>query len=83
MTMEIAIAAEPALINAGIPAEFTAMETPRNDNPIQPLDMVENPKVRSKLRLWAILSALYVMTPTTVQLPMVTLLTTPCSSLTL
>lgn len=42
-------------------AETPAMaELPPNEQPIEPLDLIEAPKVRTRLRIYAILLALYV-----------------------
>jgi hypothetical protein len=66
MTMDIITASEPPLVHAAFPAEIPAAETPPIDIPIESLDLIESPKVRTKLRLYAILSALYVAYPTLV-----------------
>ena len=60
MTMDIITASEPPMVHAGFPAELPAAEVPPSDIPIEPLDLIESPKVRTKLRLYAILLALYV-----------------------
>lgn len=62
--MDIITASEPPLVHAGFPAELPAAEVPPSDIPIEPLDLIESPKVRTKLRLYAILSALFVAYPT-------------------
>lgn len=54
--------AKPALINDGLPAtQLAADGVPLSDTPITPLDLIEEPQIRTKLRLYAILSALYVL----------------------
>jgi hypothetical protein len=60
MTLDIIKASEPPLVHAGLPVELPATTVPPSDIPIAPLDLEENPKRRSKLRLYIILSALYV-----------------------
>jgi hypothetical protein len=53
-------ALEPARAgpDAGPPAEL-----PPNKHTIEPLDLIENPKVRTKLRIYSILVSLYVHYP--------------------
>ena len=63
MTMDTITASEPQVVLAGSSAELLAAEVPPSDNPIEPLNLIDNPKVRTKLRLYAILSALYVAYP--------------------
>lgn len=46
------------MADAGAPAEL-----PPNEHTIEPLDILEDPKVRAKLRIYAILVALYVHYP--------------------
>jgi hypothetical protein len=58
MTMNITKTSEPPTVPAGLPAD-----PPATDAPIVPLDLEESPKVRTKLRLYTILSALYVTYP--------------------
>jgi len=58
--MDIITHAEPPLVQTGSPPELSATELSPSDIPIEPLDLIESPKVRTKLRLYAILSALYV-----------------------
>ena len=46
---------------AAMPDAGPASELPTNDKPaIEPLDVVQEPKVRTKLRIYSILVALYV-----------------------
>ncbi|KAL3418139.1 major facilitator superfamily transporter [Phlyctema vagabunda] len=52
--MDTITTAEPPLAHAGLPAEGSP-----SNSPIVPLDIIDGPKVRTKLRLYAILSALY------------------------
>ena len=49
---------KPAVTDAGPPTEL-----PANEPPIEPLDLLEAPKVRTKLRIYSILVALYVSYP--------------------
>jgi hypothetical protein len=56
--MDNITAVQPAMLDAG-PSE----EILPNDPTIEPLDEVEDPKVRTKLRIYAILVALYVIAP--------------------
>ncbi len=46
---------QPAMADAELPAEPTPEE-----RTIEPLDLIEEPKVRTKLRIYTILAALYV-----------------------
>ncbi|KAK6836521.1 hypothetical protein PG987_007016 [Apiospora arundinis] len=48
-----------AKLPAGVLAGPPAAGVPPSTAPIEPLDLIEGPKVRTKLRLYAILSALY------------------------
>ncbi|KAF4629725.1 hypothetical protein G7Y89_g8421 [Cudoniella acicularis] len=57
--MDIITTAEPPLVHAGLPAEPPAAGVSPSNTPITPLDLIEGPKVRTKLRLYAILLALY------------------------
>lgn len=57
-TMGNITALKPAMADAGPPAEL-----PPNESTIEPLDLLEEPKVRTKLRIYAILVALYVHCP--------------------
>ncbi|TVY13606.1 MFS-type transporter [Lachnellula arida] len=60
MTMDIITASEPPVELTGPSAKPLAAEVPPDNTiPIEPLDLIESPKVRTKLRLYAILSALY------------------------
>jgi hypothetical protein len=63
MTLDITPASEPPLVHAGLPAELPAATVPPSDKPIAPLDLEESPKLRTKLRLYIILTALYVAYP--------------------
>ena len=56
--MDNITAVKPALADAGSPAEPSS-----NEHTIEPLDLVENPKARTKLRIYAILVSLYVHCP--------------------
>jgi hypothetical protein len=60
MALDITKASEPPLIHAGLPAELSATTVPPSDIPIALLDLEESPKLRTKLRLYIILTALYV-----------------------
>ena len=60
MSLDITEASEPPLIHADIPAELPITTVALRDKPIVPLDLEENPRLRSKLRLYIILTALYV-----------------------
>lgn len=50
-------AIKPTTPDAGTPA---TAELPPNEQAVEPLDLIEAPKVRTKLRIYAILVALYV-----------------------
>jgi hypothetical protein len=63
MTMDIITASDSPMVHAGFPAELPATEVSPSNIPIKPLDLIESPKVRTKLRLYAILLALYVTYP--------------------
>ncbi|MCJ1383356.1 hypothetical protein MMC17_006469 [Xylographa soralifera] len=52
--MDNITAVKPAIADAGLPAELRP-----NEDTIDPLDLLEDPKVRTKLRTYAILVALY------------------------
>lgn len=58
--MDIITTAEPPLVHTGLPAELPAAGGSPSNAPITPLDLIDGPKVRTKLRLYAILLALYV-----------------------
>lgn len=62
MTMDITTA-EPHLVLTGASAEQGTAEISLRENAAESLDLTESPKVRTRLRLYAILSALYVSTP--------------------
>ena len=57
MTMDDITALEPAVVDAGTP---TPAGPSPNEHTVEPLDLIEHPKVRTKLRVYAILVALYV-----------------------
>jgi hypothetical protein len=61
--MEITKASEPTPVHAGLPTELPLMTLPPSTILITPLDLEENPTVRTKLRLYLILTALYVTYP--------------------
>jgi hypothetical protein len=56
--MDNITAVQPAMVDAGTLEEFLP-----NEPTIEPLDQLEDPKVRIKLRIYAILVALYVHYP--------------------
>ncbi|KKY15331.1 putative efflux pump antibiotic resistance [Phaeomoniella chlamydospora] len=56
VAMDNITALEPATAGASLPAEHSPVEHTR-----EPLDLLETPKVRTKLRLYAILLALYLV----------------------
>jgi hypothetical protein len=58
VTMDNITALMPAMADAGPPADCLP-----NEPAVEPLDPVEDPKVRTKLRISAILVALYVHYP--------------------
>lgn len=60
--MDIITVSEPQVTVAVSSAEPFAMEVPFSDRPVEPLNLIDRPKVRTTLRLYAILSALYVIT---------------------
>lgn len=63
MTMDITKASEPPEVYARLSAELPATTLALGDSPIAPLDLEESPQVRTKLRLYMILTALYVAYP--------------------
>jgi EmrB/QacA subfamily drug resistance transporter len=63
MTLDITKASEPPLVHARLPVELPATTVPPSEKPIAPLDLEESPKLRTKLRLYIILTALYVAYP--------------------
>jgi hypothetical protein len=58
VTLDNITVLKPAAADAGPPAEVSP-----NERTIEPLDLVEEPKVRTKLRIYAIVFALCVTTP--------------------
>jgi hypothetical protein len=60
--MDSITAVEPPLTTPGLPGGITTTN-PANDTQIISLDLNQEPKVRTKLRLYAILLALYVLSP--------------------
>ncbi|RDW68176.1 hypothetical protein BP6252_09572 [Coleophoma cylindrospora] len=56
MALDITKASEPPLVLAGLPAELPATVLPPSDISIAPLDLEESPKLRTKLRLYIILT---------------------------
>jgi hypothetical protein len=58
VTMDTITALKPVSRDAGPPAEL-----PLNEPTTEPLDLLEDTKVRTKLRIYAILVALYVHYP--------------------
>ena len=57
MTMDNITALQPAMADAGTP---TPAEPSPDKHTVEPLDLIETPKVRTKLRIYAILVALCV-----------------------
>lgn len=58
--MDAIIVSEPQTAVVLCLAEPFAAEVFSSENPIEPLNLIDRPKVRTALRLYAILSALYV-----------------------
>ncbi|OCL12975.1 MFS drug transporter [Glonium stellatum] len=54
--MDDITAPKPATVDAGPPAEL-----PPNEHTVEPLDLLEEPKVRTKLRIYVILIVLYLV----------------------
>jgi len=63
MNLDITKASKPPLVHAGLPAELPATTVPSIGIFIAPLDLEETRKLRTKLRLYTILTALYVTLP--------------------
>jgi hypothetical protein len=63
MVMDISKASEPPLPAAVTGAESPTISVPQNNEPVTSIDLDENPKVRTKLQVYAILTALYVGSP--------------------
>lgn len=63
--MDINATTDPSLAHVALsgPGDISSQGIFSNDDPITPLDLVEGPKIRTKLRLYAILLALYVTLP--------------------
>ena len=62
--MENITALKPAIEDVGLAATAASQaKLPTNERPIEPLDLQEPPVVRKKLRIYAILVALYVYYP--------------------
>jgi hypothetical protein len=59
--MDIITTAEPPLAHDVMPGEPSAAGHSLSNTIMTPLDLIEGPKVRTKLRLYAILLALYVI----------------------
>ncbi|KAK6604443.1 hypothetical protein QC760_004063 [Botrytis cinerea] len=59
MIMDINAPTDPSSAHVALPGEMSSSGIFTNDGPITPLDLVEGPKIRTKLRLYAILVALY------------------------
>ncbi|KAI3325327.1 MFS general substrate transporter [Xylariaceae sp. AK1471] len=57
--METTKSSKPLVVHAGIPAELPATTIPPSDSPSASLDLEEGPKIRTNLRLYSILTALY------------------------
>ncbi|KAI9666987.1 MAG: hypothetical protein M1831_001492 [Alyxoria varia] len=57
--MDTTKVSEPPLPHDGLPAELLTMTGPPSAVPIAPLDQEESPEIRTKLRLYLILTALY------------------------
>ncbi len=58
--MDIITTAEPPLVYTGSPPEVPAAGVSLRNTPTMPLDIIEGSKGRTKLRLYAVLLALYV-----------------------
>ncbi|ORY65442.1 MFS multidrug transporter-like protein [Pseudomassariella vexata] len=59
MVMDITKVSEPPMVHTELPEELLATAVPPSDILIAPLDLEESPKIRTKLRLYIILTALY------------------------
>ncbi|RQM04546.1 hypothetical protein DH86_00004399, partial [Scytalidium sp. 3C] len=57
--MDITSVSEPRMIHDRYLVDIPAVEIPPSDVTLEPLDVTESPTIRTKLRLYAILSALY------------------------
>ncbi|KAI1868202.1 hypothetical protein JX265_007025 [Neoarthrinium moseri] len=57
--MDITKASEPPLVQAGLPTEIPVTTASADDTSITPIDLEESPNVRTKLRLYLILTAFY------------------------
>lgn len=58
--MDVITVSEPQVAVAVSSAELFAAKASSTENPAEPLNLEDPPKVRTTLRLYAILSALYV-----------------------
>lgn len=58
--MDIVKPSEPRVALAASPAKLAAPDDVPNSIPNEALDLIDSPKIRTKLRLYAILLALYV-----------------------
>lgn len=58
--MDVTKVLEPPLLLDGLPPQVSTTTNPPDAVHIAPLDQEETPKVRTKLRLYLILTALYV-----------------------
>lgn len=59
-TIDVITVAEPQTAAAVSLAKPFAAEVPSSENPVEPLHLIDHPQARTALRLYAILSALYV-----------------------
>lgn len=57
--VEVTSVSEPRMIHDRYLVDIPAVEIPPSDVTLEPLDVTESPTIRTKLRLYAILSALY------------------------
>jgi hypothetical protein len=60
MTMDTISTTKPPLVHDGLPTALPAVGISPAHAPLTPLDLSDAPTVRTKLRLYAILLALYV-----------------------
>lgn len=58
--MDVITVAEPQAAVAASSAKPFAADAPSSENPVEPLHLIDRPQARTALRLYAILSALYV-----------------------
>lgn len=79
-TIDVITVADPQAAVVASSVKPFAAEAPSSEHPVEPLHLIDRPQARTALRLYAILSALYVTYSTREHLSKTILLTILCSS---